>query len=119
MRKRIELERECARPIGCCLIRGRCCRYDCGRKYVVLGDGDFASVALRFYSLSGTTGSVLDRCHNPLGQKKELMQGAVTVLDEYDCSVLQATPILTVVYEWRQNILNDAWRKRDARANAI
>lgn len=74
--------------------------------------GDLASMALRFGSLARASERVLDRCPNLLAQKDDVQDEAHIIIGEYNCAVIQAPSIPTVIYRWRQDTLNEAWRNR-------
>jgi hypothetical protein len=73
--------------------------------------GDLALTAFRFYSLAHVSEKVFDQCGRLLSQDTDSRDDAHITVAEYNCAVNQAPPIPGVVYWWRQDSLNDAWRR--------
>lgn len=74
--------------------------------------GDIASMACRFFGLSKTTERILDRCNMALKHNADDRDDAFKLFTEYNCAVVQAPPIPSVIYECQRNNLNEAWRNR-------
>ncbi|MEK6776177.1 MAG: hypothetical protein AABY87_04750 [bacterium] len=79
--------------------------------------GDLASTALRFNSLANASEKILDQCGYFLTQAGDCRDEAHATAAEYNCAVIQTPPIPAFIYKWRQNILNEAWRNRKAKAS--
>jgi hypothetical protein len=73
--------------------------------------GDFALTALRFSSLARTAEKVFDLCGRLLAQETDSRDEAHIAATEYNCAVTQAPPIPGPIYRWRQDRLNEAWRR--------
>lgn len=80
--------------------------------------GDLASMALQFHSLSRSAEGAVDRCSFLLAQASTSGDQAQALVGEYNCAVIQAPPIPSLIYKWRRDILNEAWRQRQSEDKA-
>lgn len=82
---------------------------------VFLTSNDFAYLWRRYSCLSYTTKEILSRCAVLRKDKNCAIETVMTVMDDYNCAVMQSPPIPGIIYKSMLKSLNEAWRKNNFR----
>lgn len=79
---------------------------------VFLVSGDFAYLCRRYYCLSLASKEVLDKTQILARKGAFPVEGALRIVDDYNCAVIQAPPIPGFIYKSMLKPLNEAWREK-------